>query len=564
MTSEPDLYAKIQQHLQHGSSSHGDFPPTVFRAENGRPMSVARTRPYQDVDDLVVSHPSSDEAFDRNRFYCLKNASDYASSISLHEPAHLLPVNSSHRDTVAVPMYEDTRKPYDWGMSETDLPLKYAENDLDESHHWQTQHPIYPDHLTASRTHLMGSADEKPYDWGMSETDLPLKYAENDLDESHHWQTQHPIYPDHLTASRTHLMGSADESLEMPSQKEGKFTWSNQDKLKQKIDERERGVGRQRYPFVTWLISFGVVVVFIAELILSKQRTGEAVQVHPSVQPMIGPPAEFLISFGARFAPCMRNVPGLPPTNMIPCLNHTATRETRFQRDELCSLADICGLKDATDPNQGYRFVSAIFVHAGIVHILFNLIVLLTLCGQIEKLIGSLAYAIVFMAGGIGGNLLGGNFGLIGQPALGASGAVYTCISFEMIDLIYNWKFEMKPKTRLTVSIIFAIIGLALGLLPGLDNFSHIGGFCIGILGGLVFAPSIHPSRSHMIINWVCRLVGVILLIAFLVALVLNFYRSDDPSKACTWCRYLSCLPAFDACRGGGIYTTTPDGEVTQ
>ena len=76
MTSEPDLYAKIQQHLQHGSSSHGDFPPTVFRAENGRPMSVARTRPYQDVDDLVVSHPSSDEAFDRNRFYCLKNASD--------------------------------------------------------------------------------------------------------------------------------------------------------------------------------------------------------------------------------------------------------------------------------------------------------------------------------------------------------------------------------------------------------------------------------------------------------------------------------------------------------
>lgn len=45
------------------------------------------------------------------------------------------------------------------------------------------------------------------------------------------------------------------------------------------------------------------------------------------------------------------------------------------------------------------------------------------------------------MAGGIGGNLLGGNFGLIGQPSLGASGAVYTCISFELIDLIYNWKF---------------------------------------------------------------------------------------------------------------------------
>jgi len=76
--------------------------------------------------------------------------------------------------------------------------------------------------------------------------------------------------------------------------------------------------------------------------------------------------------------------------------------------------------------------------------ILFNLLVLLTLCGQIEKLIGSLAYTIVFMAGGIGGNLLGSNFGLIGQPALGASGAIYTFISFEIVDLVYNWNYVRR------------------------------------------------------------------------------------------------------------------------
>ena len=101
---------------------------------------------------------------------------------------------------------------------------------------------------------------------------------------------------------------------------------------------------------------------------------------------------------------------------------------------------------------------------------------------------------------------------------------------------------------------VFAVLGLALGLLPGLDNFSHIGGFCVGILGGMVFAPSIHSTKTHMFINWLCRLIGMGLLIAFIVALVLNFYRNDDPATACKWCRYLSCLPMFDACRGYGTY----------
>lgn len=200
--------------------------------------------------------------------------------------------------------------------------------------------------------------------------------------------------------------------------------------------------------------------------------------------------------------------------------------------------------------------------------ILFNLLVLLTLCCQIEKLIGSVAYTVVFIAGGIGGNLLGGNFGLIGQPALGASGSIYTCISLEMIDLIYNWRYvriwltqENRARTRLIVSIIFSIIGLGLGLLPGIDNFSHIGGFCIGILGGLFFAPSIHATRTHFVITWILRLIGIGLLIAYFVALSLNFYRSGDPRQACRWCRYLSCLPVFDSCKGVGISTTTPSGE---
>lgn len=74
---------------------------------------------------------------------------------------------------------------------------------------------------------------------------------------------------------------------------------------------------------------------------------------------------------------------------------------------------------------------------------------------------------------------------------LSISGAIYTCISVELIDLIYNWSYvsggaertvatqlttsdspqEYRARTRLTVSILFACIGFGIGLLPGLDNW---------------------------------------------------------------------------------------------
>lgn len=113
---------------------------------------------------------------------------------------------------------------------------------------------------------------------------------------------------------------------------------------------------------------------------------------------------------------------------------------------------------------------------------------------------------------------------------------------------------ETRARTRLTLSLVFSVLGLALGLLPGIDNFSHIGGFCIGILGGMIFAPSIHATRKHMLVVWILRVVGLGLAVAYFVALSLNFYRSADPSQACRWCRYMSCLPVFSSCKGVGRY----------
>jgi membrane associated rhomboid family serine protease len=327
------------------------------------------------------------------------------------------------------------------------------------------------------------------------------------------------------------------------------------DSLEVQIEKRRRGIGRQRWPILTWVLSIAFVAVFIVQLIKAKQVTGQAIQTHPSINPMIGPSAEFQISFGARFVPCMRTVPAVPTTLLLPCLN--ASTLSTVTTSQECPLWDLCGLDNAADVGQAYRFVTPIFLHAGIVHILFNLLVQLTLCAQIEKIIGAPYYLVLYIAGGIGGNLLGGNFGLVGLPSVGASGSIYACIAVEVVDLIYNWKYEYRVKLRIFTSILFTLIGLGVGLLPGLDNWTHIGGLAVGTLCGMMLLPSIHTTRRHRLIVWFFRLVGAAVLVVYFVMLTLNFYGAEDPAKACTWCRYFSCLPTFTQCQNNGLGTAS-------
>ncbi|SPO24820.1 uncharacterized protein UTRI_01811_B [Ustilago trichophora] len=462
--------------------------------------------------------------------------------------------------------------------TEPDRPVAYsdAHQDALRAQYATRNSAAYPNNYedpSAYYSHHQSDRDYSHARYDTSGTDLPLKnhagpmgYAEDEEDEAKQIKRGSAALWSNQMMDASHPAATADE--EAKSGLLGKLSRSTsrrlagEDKLRDEIERRRQGIGRQRWPYVSWVVAVALVIVFVIELIKANAETGQAVQTRPSINPMLGPSPEFFISFGARFVPCMRKVPALPATEQLPCLKDSTSSSNLYLPSQLCPISQICGLKDASKPNQSYRFITAIFVHAGFVHIFFNLLVQLTLCAQIEKLIGSLAYFLVYFAGGIGGNLLGGNFGLIGQPSLGASGAIYTCISIELVDLCYNWKYEYRAKTRLAMSIGFAIIGLALGLLPGLDNFAHIGGFCVGLLGGLIFAPSIHASKRHRVVTWILRIVALGLAIGFFAGLASNFYNSPDPTKACTWCRYLSCLPVFDSCKGDGL-TTSSSSTVT-
>ena len=86
------------------------------------------------------------------------------------------------------------------------------------------------------------------------------------------------------------------------------------------------------------------------------------------------------------------------------------------------------------------------------------------------------------------------------------------------------------------------IIGIAMGYIPYVDNFAHLGGFLMGLLVGTTFYPVISTTRRHKGVMWAFRLAALPVAVVLFVVLIRNFYTAD-PYAACPGCRYLSCFP---------------------
>ncbi|TVY18214.1 putative rhomboid protein [Lachnellula arida] len=359
-----------------------------------------------------------------------------------------------------------------------------------------------------------------------------------------------------------------------------------------------------RIPFVVYTLTLVQVIVFIVEIVKNAQLTGSPIEIHPSFNPMIGPSPFVLINMGARYMPCMHNVHGVQDASEAftwPCPNSTTNSGD-------CSLSQLCGFSGVPEPNyssgsfnqkpepdQWFRFIIPMFMHAGIIHIGFNMLLQMTLGREIEILIGSVRFFVVYIASGIFGFVLGGNFAASGIASTGASGALFGILAITLLDLLYHWSERPSPWVDLAFILLDVVISFVLGLLPGLDNFSHIGGFFMGLVLGICLLRSpaslqkrIGQDPPYTPVNqskadgdrdntgvvgfakapmgffkgrkpawWAWWLVRVAMLVFALIVFILllkNFYTYK---KTCGWCKYLSCLPIKNWCDVGNIQLTT-------
>lgn len=77
-----------------------------------------------------------------------------------------------------------------------------------------------------------------------------------------------------------------------------------------------------------------------------------------------------------------------------------------------------------------------IFLHVGVIHVLLNMVAQITAGAIVEREMGTIPYLIVYFAGGVYGFILGGNFGRVGIPSVGASGALFAVVSCVLAEEI--------------------------------------------------------------------------------------------------------------------------------
>lgn len=129
---------------------------------------------------------------------------------------------------------------------------------------------------------------------------------------------------------------------------------------------------------------------------------------------------------------------------------------------------------------QWWRLLTAIFLHADLLHLGFNTYALLAFGPDVERVYGRFRFLAGYLTAGVAGSAL--SFLLNPYPSVGASGAIFGLIGMLGI-YFYRYRHHMHSGKAALGNIIFIVAyNLIYGLaVPRVDNWGHIG----GLLGGL-------------------------------------------------------------------------------
>jgi rhomboid protease GluP len=141
-----------------------------------------------------------------------------------------------------------------------------------------------------------------------------------------------------------------------------------------------------------------------------------------------------------------------------------------------------------------YRLFTSMFLHFGIEHLINNMLVLFVLGQRLEPVTGKIKFFLIYIFGGLGGNMLSLFFDMYaGNASLsaGASGAVFAVMG-GMIYVIIRHRGRVADLT-VRQMLIMAAFSLYFGFASeGVDNVAHIGGLLSGFLIAVILY---HPRK---------------------------------------------------------------------
>ncbi|GER44544.1 rhomboid family protein [Striga asiatica] len=156
--------------------------------------------------------------------------------------------------------------------------------------------------------------------------------------------------------------------------------------------------------------------------------------------------------------------------------------------------------------NQAWRLITCIWLHAGVIHLLANMLSLVFIGIRLEQQFGFVRVGPIYLLSGIGGSVLSSLF-IQKSISVGASGALFGLLGAMLSELFTNWTIYSNK------------------------NF----------LQRVLFDVQSKPIRF---IEWDGMIVNsnTFTSALFTVGFVMLF-KGENANDKCSWCHYLSCVP---------------------
>ncbi|KHN31525.1 Inactive rhomboid protein 1 [Glycine soja] len=239
-------------------------------------------------------------------------------------------------------------------------------------------------------------------------------------------------------------------------------------------------------------------------------------------------------------------------------LNDCPRKNLGFEGECVASLTKMGALRwdDVVNHHQAWRLVTCIWLHAGVVHLAANMLSLVFIGIRLEQQFGFVRIGIIYLLSGFGGSVLSSLF-IRNNISVGASGALFGLLGAMLSELITNWSIYTNKAAALFTLLFIIVINLAIGMLPHVDNFAHIGGFLTGFLLGFILLlrpqfgwleqrrppAGVRLKSKYKAYQYVLWIVSAILLIVGLSIALVMLFRGENGYDHCHWCHYLTCVP---------------------
>lgn len=188
-----------------------------------------------------------------------------------------------------------------------------------------------------------------------------------------------------------------------------------------------------------------------------------------------------------------------------------------------------------------WTLITANFLHAGLVHLLVNMVAIWAVCFRAERFWGHWRMALMLFVTGFTGALTCVMYRTTNLVTVGSSGMICGVIGVLIGDNLKNWRAMLKPHVHLLYWLINSVILLVIGIWPIFDNLMHTSSLIAGIFLALSLTP-FYDERMPMWLKSVLFIAGVSFITVYW-GVGLSIVASGQPSS-CKACCYM--LLAFN------------------